>query len=130
MKASEMKVYGLKTCSTCRRAIKALNDSGYETEMVDVRKDGMPAEVLERLYAVFGDQLLNRRATTWRKLPDADKKKPAVRLMLEHPLLIKRPVIEEQGGLLTIGWGKDQQKMWAEKEGWFGKGVGTAQAST
>ena len=37
-------VYGLKNCDTCRKAIKALPDA----QLVDVRKDGVPADVLAR----------------------------------------------------------------------------------
>ncbi len=37
-----MLIYGLKNCDTCRKAIKALPDA----QLVDVRKDGVPADVL------------------------------------------------------------------------------------
>ena len=40
-----MLIYGLKNCDTCRKAIKALPDA----QLVDVRKDGVPADVLARL---------------------------------------------------------------------------------
>ena len=55
--------------------------------------------------AVGLDTVLNRRGTTFRKLSDAEKADidavKAVRLMVEQPSLIKRPVVEHAGGVLV-----------------------------
>ena len=44
------------------------------------------------------EQLLNRRGTTWRKLPDTVKnaidEDTAIALMLEQPAMIKRPLLD------------------------------------
>ncbi len=125
-----MKIYGLKTCSTCRKALKVLRANGHEAEIVDVRADGIDGELLEKMHVIFGEALLNKRSTAWRKLTDVEKTRKPVQLMLAHPLLMKRPLIVEDGGLVTLGWGEDQQKMWAEKGSWFTKGVGTAPHSS
>lgn len=48
--------------------------------------------------------VLNTRGTTFRKLSDADKARVAndpVGLMVEHPSLIKRPVVEYASGVLV-----------------------------
>jgi arsenate reductase (glutaredoxin) len=51
------------------------------------------------------ETLLNRASTTFRALPDADKQTvtatKAVKLMLAHPSMIKRPVLEANGQLLV-----------------------------
>ena len=51
--------------------------------------------------------LLNRAGTTFRKLPDAAKanltEAKAVKLMLEQPSMIKRPVLE-RGKTLLVGF--------------------------
>jgi len=107
-----MKIYGLKNCDTCRRALKALKGAGHEVELIDVRNGGIGAEELERFYIVFGQDLLNRRSTTWRKLSQDEQQEKPVKLMLEHPALMKRPVILQESGLLTLGWGKTEQKLW------------------
>jgi Spx/MgsR family transcriptional regulator len=107
-----MKIYGLKNCDTCRLALKALMAAGHGVDMIDVRKDGLKAEELERLFDVLGQDLVNRRSTTWRKLSEDERQSDPVALMLTHPSLMKRPVILEEGGLLTLGWGKDVQKQW------------------
>ncbi|WP_026942935.1 Spx/MgsR family RNA polymerase-binding regulatory protein [Hellea balneolensis] len=107
-------VYHLKTCDTCRKAIKALQGAEHELSLVDVRADGVQAQDLERFAKAVGwEKLLNTRSTTWRGLDDADKADmnatKAVALMAQHPTLIKRPVIERQDALVTVGWTKDVQ---------------------
>ena len=110
-----MKIYGLKNCDTCRRALKDLRTAGHEVALVDVRSDGIAAEELERLFLVFGQDLMNRRSTTWRKLSEEEREGEPVTLMLTHPSLMKRPVIVEDGGLQTLGWGKEEQELWRKK---------------
>lgn len=99
-----MILYGLKTCDTCRKAVKALPEAEY----VDVRKDGVAKDVLERAFAQFGDKLVNKSSTTWRGLDEAERARPALDLIAEHPTLMKRPLIEE-GDKMWLGWGKDVQ---------------------
>jgi len=111
-----MKIYGLKNCDTCRRAHKALAAAGHDVELIDVKKTGITPELLERFSLVFGPDLVNRRSTTWRKLSEEERQGKPVELMLAHPSLMKRPVILEDGGLLTLGWGKEEQKHWGVKD--------------
>jgi len=63
--------------------------------------------------AVGTDKLLNTRSTTWRNLSAADKEnvteKKAVDLMVQHPTLIKRPIIENGPTQVFVGWAKDVQ---------------------
>jgi arsenate reductase-like glutaredoxin family protein len=61
---------------------------------------------LERWVAALGwEALLNRAGTTFRKLPDAEKQGltegKAIALMLAQPSMIKRPVLEKDGGVLA-----------------------------
>ncbi|MEX0342829.1 MAG: ArsC/Spx/MgsR family protein, partial [Erythrobacter sp.] len=57
------------------------------------------------------DTVLNRRGTTWRKLSDEQKADvdaaKAVELLQDNPSMIKRPVVEHDGGLL-VGFGEDE----------------------
>lgn len=99
-----MQLFGLKTCDTCRKALKSLPEAAF----VDVRTDGVPTEVLARAHAQFGDALVNTRSTTWRNLGDAERAKPALSLLAEHPTLMKRPLINKDG-TFYLGWGKDVQ---------------------
>lgn len=99
-----MIIYGLGTCDTCRKARKALPSA----EFVDVRADGMPADVLEKAFEIFGDKLLNTRSTTWRSLSEDERLGSAFELVSKHPLLMKRPLISDEGALY-LGWTKDVQ---------------------
>lgn len=76
--------------------------------MIDVRAQGVPQELLARAFEVFGEKLLNTRSTTWRGLSEADRARPPLELLADHPALMKRPLIEDQGQLY-LGWGPDVQ---------------------
>ncbi len=99
-----MRVYGLKNCDTCRKALKSLEDA----EMIDVRAQGVPQELLARAFEVFGEKLLNTRSTTWRGLSEAERARAPLALLADHPALMKRPLIED-AGQLYLGWGPDVQ---------------------
>ncbi|WP_299963074.1 ArsC/Spx/MgsR family protein [uncultured Roseobacter sp.] len=99
-----MRLYGLKNCDTCRKALKALP----EAELIDVRADGVPKEVLEAALAAFGPDLLNTRSTTWRGLGEAEREMPPLTLLREHPALMKRPLIVA-GDVMYLGWSKETQ---------------------
>ena len=107
-------VHGLKNCDPCRKAVKWLKTEGKETRFHDLRAHGLNGDVLDKWIAVAGwETLLNRRGTTWRKLPGSDQgqidSKKARELMLTHPALIKRPVFDIDGEIL-VGF-KDEQKV-------------------
>ena len=94
-----MRIYGLKSCDTCKKAIRALP----QAEFVDVRADGVPAAVMARALETFGEALVNRRSTTWRGLDEAERARPPLDLLADHPTLMKRPLIEA-GEALHLGW--------------------------
>lgn len=92
-------LYGIKNCDTVRKARRWLDERGIDYRFHDLRSDGLDRAALEAWVAELGwESLLNRRGTTWRRLPEGDREdldaSNAVRLMLEHPALIKRPVLE------------------------------------
>ena len=114
----KLTVYHLKTCDTCRKAIKALQGAGHDLTLIDVRADGVPnAELTSIEKSVGWEKLLNTRSTRWRGLSDADKANmdagKAINLMSQHSTLIKRPVIvrnnSEGDALITVGWTKEVQ---------------------
>lgn len=110
-------VYHLKTCDTCRKAIKSLTAAGHDLSLIDVRADGVDGNVLQSLIEDHGwETVLNRRSTTWRGLSDQDKNgidnAKAAGLIADHPTLLKRPVILSSERT-TIGWTKDVQEIWA-----------------
>ncbi len=107
-----MKVYGLKTCETCRKALSALGAAGHAPEFFDVRADASAGgKIPGWIRAVGADKIVNRASMTWRKLSDAQKADaddPArlAALLDTHRTLIKRPLIESDG-VVSVGWNKD-----------------------
>ncbi|OUS04550.1 arsenate reductase [Rhodobacterales bacterium 52_120_T64] len=103
-----MQLYGLKTCDSTRLALKTLREAGQEVAYIDVRNDGMPADLLTKFLTIFGEKLVNKRSTTWRGLSDSERAGDSLALLLAHPTLMKRPVIRV-GEDIYLGWGKDVQ---------------------
>jgi len=103
-----MRVFALKSCDTCRKALKAMREAGLEPEVIDVRADGVAEADRAAILAAFGDAALNKASTTWRGLDDAEKAQPAAALLTAHPTLMKRPVIEKDGQWY-LGWKADVQ---------------------
>jgi arsenate reductase-like glutaredoxin family protein len=59
--------------------------------------------------AVGWERLVNRHGTTWRRLSDEQRAavvdaRSASRTLLEHPSLIKRPVVEWADRSITVGF--------------------------
>lgn len=108
-----MKIYGLKNCDTCRKAAKALP----QAELIDIRQTPIVEEVLTRALQRFGDNLVNKRSTTWRGLAEEDRVRPAVALLREFPSLMKRPLIVSdvdnlETSEMSLGWDKSVQARW------------------
>ncbi len=104
-----MRILGLKTCDTCRKALKSLRAAGIDAVLHDVRDAPLQASDIRRFFEQFGDELVNRRSTTWRGLSEAERAGDPLDLLAAHPTLMKRPVIEDDRGALHLGWGKDVQ---------------------
>jgi arsenate reductase (glutaredoxin) len=92
-------IYGLKTCDTCRKALKALPGAGFR----DVRAEPLGPDEIAEFLSAFGERLVNRASTTWRGLHEARRQAPPAVLLAEYPTLMKRPVIRANGALL-LGW--------------------------
>lgn len=104
-----MKLYGLKACDTCRKAVKALQAAGQDVTLTDIRAEPLEDAALDRFLSAFGEDLVNRRSTTWRGLSEEERATPPHELLKSHPALMKRPVIEDDAGALHLGWGKPVQ---------------------
>jgi Spx/MgsR family transcriptional regulator len=95
-------IYGIKNCDTMKKAFRWLEDHGVAFDFHDYKQAGVSRDALERWCDAAGwESVLNRRGTTFRKLPDAAKadldRNKAIALMLEQPSMIKRPVLETRG---------------------------------
>ena len=108
---TEVVLYGIKNCDTVKKARKWLADNGIDYRFHDYRVDGVDKnQLIEWCNSVGWETLLNRRGTTWRKLPEAQRQAvdqaKAVDLMIEYPAMIKRPVLGADGGI-AVGFTVD-----------------------
>ncbi|MDD9910671.1 MAG: Spx/MgsR family RNA polymerase-binding regulatory protein [Ahrensia sp.] len=92
-----MKVYTLKSCDSCKKALKWLAEQGIAHEAHDVRADGLMESAVRHIVDTAGwEEAVNRRSTTWRGLSDADRADidddKAIALITANPTLLKRPV--------------------------------------
>ena len=101
-------VYGIKNCDTVRKALKWLTEHQIAHQLHDYRIAGLSPQFLSQAEQQFGwENLLNKRSTTWRNLDEQVKKTlsktTALSVLTEHPTLIKRPIIL-QDGIALIGF--------------------------
>jgi len=105
-----MQLFGIANCDAVKRARTWLTQHGVAAVFHDFKKVGVPAEALDRWIAAVGWQpLVNRQGSTWRKLDAATQAgvvdaATAHAVMRAHPSLIKRPVVEWPGGVVTVGF--------------------------
>ena len=107
-----IELYGIPNCDTVKKARKWLDAHGLGYTFHDYKKKGADEGKLASWSDAAGwEALLNKRGTTFRKLEDADKadldRDKAFALMLEHPSMIKRPVVEYDGGVL-VGFNEEE----------------------
>ena len=104
-------LYGIGNCDTVRKARRWMDGHGIDYRFHDTRRDGLDSKMLQEWERQLGwEQLLNRRGTSWRKLPDSVRdsidRTGALRIMLEQPAIIRRPLLDE-GGRLHLGFSAD-----------------------
>jgi arsenate reductase (glutaredoxin) len=95
-----------------KKARAWLDANGVEHEFHDYKVTGIDRATLEKWAKAVGwEVLLNRAGTTFRKLPEPDKagltEARALKLMLEQPSIIKRPVLE-RGKTLLVGFSPEK----------------------
>jgi Spx/MgsR family transcriptional regulator len=92
-------LYGIANCDTMKKTRAWLDARGVEYRFHDYKKQGLDEERLRAWVAELGwEELINRRGTTWRKLPDPVREgmdsEAAVGVMLENPSIIRRPLLD------------------------------------
>lgn len=104
-------LYGIRNCDTVKKARAWLDEAGIAYTFHDYKLVGVSRKRLEAWEARLGwEALLNRAGRTFRNLPDTDKgdldADKAIALMLAHPSMIRRPVLE-RGNTLLAGFKPD-----------------------
>nr|CAA6829024.1 MAG: FIG138056: a glutathione-dependent thiol reductase [uncultured Thiotrichaceae bacterium] len=107
-------LYGISNCDTIRKARKWLKERDIEYTFHDFRKDGLnPVQLRAWVDELGWETLINKRGTTWRKLPDETRENMdetlALAVMEDQPAIIKRPVLDT-ASQTTIGFSEDQYR--------------------
>ena len=114
-----IKVYCYSRCSTCKKALKWLDDNGISYELLDIKTQHPDEETLRAYYAASGlplKRFFNTSGIPYRelelakKLPDMSEDEQ-VRLLASDGMLVKRPLVVGDGFVLT-GFREDE---WSEK---------------
>lgn len=96
----EIVVYQKPTCTTCRAVYDALKESGVDFDAVNYYVDPIPKKKLTELLRKMGigaRDLLRTREPIYRELNLASRalsETEIVELMVQHPDLIQRPIVE------------------------------------
>lgn len=104
-------LYGIKNCDTIKKARKWLECHDIDYQFHDFRKDGIDEKLINQWCEELNwETLLNKRGTTWRKLPEDTKntmnQSNAIKIMLDQPAIIKRPVLDI-GIKRVVGYSED-----------------------
>jgi arsenate reductase len=98
-----MILYGISTCDTCKKALKALAAAGHDPQFRDVRAEPLTTAEIAEFVQEFGSLIINQKSTTWRGASDWLKASEPEEQLAQQPTLMKRPVIRGEAGL-TLGW--------------------------
>lgn len=108
-------VYGIPNCDTTKKALVWLKNNNIAFTFHDYKLEGISKQKLEAWCNNKGwETIFNKRSTTWRELDEAEQKKvtnqlSAIKLMMEHNSIIKRPIIEFDKNIV-VGFNKDEIK--------------------
>ena len=101
-------IYGIKNCDTMKKAFAWLEDQSIEFDFHDYKKQGLDENVLKQALSEHGwEEVINRRGTTWRQLPDSVKETmneaKAIEIANDNPSIVKRPLLLHKGKT-TLGF--------------------------
>jgi Spx/MgsR family transcriptional regulator len=103
-------VYAIPNCNTVKKALDWLKANKVAYEFHDYKKLGVTATQLTNWSKQIGwEALINKKGATWRQLPkeiqeSITTQKAAIALMIEKTSIIRRPLIEENGKIVVLGF--------------------------
>jgi len=105
-------LYGIPNCNTIKAARAWLDGRGIAYDFHDYKKRGLDEATLRAWVSELGwKALINKRGQMWRKLDpalsDSLDEEAAIRVMLETPSIIRRPVLDT-GQRRSVGFHEGQ----------------------
>jgi arsenate reductase len=98
-----MILYGLSTCDTTKKALKALQKAGKDVAFRDVRAQPLTSAEIDAIITEFGDRAVNKQSTTYRGFSDFLRESDADAQIAAQPTVMKRPIIQD-GATWYLGW--------------------------
>ena len=104
-----IKVYCYNRCTTCKKALKWLDDHNIEHEVIDIKEDHPDEDALRKYYAMSGlplKRFFNTSGMQYRemelskKLPDMSEDEQFA-LLATDGMLVKRPLLVGKDFVLT-----------------------------
>ncbi|MFC4770805.1 transcriptional regulator Spx [Enterococcus hermanniensis] len=108
-----IKVYSSSSCSSCRKAKAWLEKQGLEIEERNILAEPLNEEEIKNILCLteFGtDEIISTRSKVYEKLAidfDELSLSEVVKLMVEYPSLLRRPIITD-GKKLQIGYNEEE----------------------
>ena len=98
-----MILYGIPTCDTCKKALKALAAAGKDVTFRDIRAQPMTEAEIAAIVGEFGDRAVNKQSTSYRSFNDFLRASDPEEQIAAQPTVMKRPVIRD-GDRWYLGW--------------------------
>ena len=102
-----MILYGIPTCDTCKKALKALEGAGLDVTFRDIRKEPLTEAEIAEIVTEFGSRIINRQSTTYRGFSDFLRESEPEAQLAAQPTVMKRPLIKADRW--HLGWDAEVQ---------------------
>ena len=109
-----MMVYGIKNCSTVKKALTWFDSHKIKYEFFDLKKEALDEPTLTAWFKTLPnyltwEMLINKSGMTWRNMTDqekklVDKKETAIQLIMEKPTVMKRPLVAIEKKVVSLGF--------------------------
>lgn len=103
-------IYGIKNCDTVKKSLTWLKNKDISFDFHDYKSKGISEEKLKQWSKQKGwENLINKKGMTWRQLDEVEKNKvtneaEAIALMTRKTSVIRRPIVERDGVVLSMGF--------------------------
>ena len=112
-----IKVYCYSKCTTCKKALKWLDDNNVKYELIDIKENNPDEATIKKYYEKSGlalKKFFNTSGMIYRdlglskKLPDMSEEEQ-IKLLASDGMLVKRPLLVS-GNLVLTGFKESEWK--------------------
>ena len=99
-----IKVYCYSRCTTCKKALKWLDEKGIDHEDIDIKADHPDEDTLRKYYEMSGlplKRFFNTSGIPYREMGLSKSEDEQLALLATDGMLVKRPLVVGDGFVLT-----------------------------